>query len=245
MSDYLSLLERVLCNTIYEDPNFDRWNPKVYNPAARQAGRDWPSKAMTMIGMARLHQLREACENTRADGDFVETGVWRGGALMMMSAASHSRNIDFPLRSRRCVWGFDSFMGLPKPSPEFPDPANDQHHTFSELAVSIQEVRQNFAKCGVPMTGVNLVKGWFRDTIPETAPQIEKIAVLRLDGDMYESTWIALEHLYPKLSPGGYCIVDDFGAVAGCKQAVLDYRTKNNITASIVDIDGLGVYWRK
>jgi O-methyltransferase len=85
--------------------------------------------------------------------------------------------------------------------------------------------------------------GWFRDTLP-SAP-IERIAVLRLDGDMYESTMIALQSLYPKLSTGGFLIVDDFGAIPTCAEAVHDYRRENAIVDPLERIDWTGVYWRK
>lgn len=90
---------------------------------------------------------------------------------------------------------------------------------------------------------VKFLKGWFKDTLPN-AP-ISKLSLLRLDGDMYESTMDAITVLYPKLSIGGYLIVDDWGAVAGCKKAIEDYRKENNITEPIIEIDWTGVYWRK
>ena len=85
--------------------------------------------------------------------------------------------------------------------------------------------------------------GWFRDTLPK-AP-IERLAVLRLDGDMYESTTLALTHLYPKLAPGGYAIVDDYQVVPGCRQAVDDFRSQHGIVEPIRQIDWAGVYWRR
>jgi O-methyltransferase len=91
---------------------------------------------------------------------------------------------------------------------------------------------------------VEFLVGWFKDTMP-TAP-IEQISVMRLDGDLYESTWQAIEALYPKLSPGGFCIVDDYGdLVAQCQRAIHDYRDQHGITEEIVDVDGFGAYWRK
>jgi O-methyltransferase len=90
---------------------------------------------------------------------------------------------------------------------------------------------------------VVFLKGWFKDTLP-TAP-IERLAVLRLDGDMYSSTIEALTSLYPKLSPGGFCIIDDYGAIAGCKQAVDDFRREQGITAELQPVDWTGRYWRK
>jgi O-methyltransferase len=90
---------------------------------------------------------------------------------------------------------------------------------------------------------VRFLKGWFRDTLPR-AP-IERLAVLRLDGDMYESTIEALDALYPKLSPGGFAIVDDYGAIPACRQATDDYRARHGIREPLVTIDWTGIYWRR
>ena len=77
-----------------------------------------------------------------------------------------------------------------------------------------------------------------------TAP-ISSLSLLRLDGDMYESTWDALIHLYPKLSVGGYILIDDYGSVEACKKAVDDYRSQNNIKEEILHADWAGIYWKK
>ena len=89
---------------------------------------------------------------------------------------------------------------------------------------------------------VKFLKGWFKDTLP-SAP-IEKLSLVRLDGDMYESTMDAIVNLYPKLSVGGFLIVDDY-CIDNCKKAITDYRTSNNIKDEIIDIDGTGVFWQK
>ena len=91
---------------------------------------------------------------------------------------------------------------------------------------------------------MRFLKGWFRDTLSK-AP-IERLAVLRMDGDLYESTLDALTALYPKLSRGGYAIVDDYGIPSeGCRLAVHDYRRAHGINDPIMDIDGWGAYWRR
>jgi predicted O-methyltransferase YrrM len=111
------------------------------------------------------------------------------------------------------------------------------------LAVSIDEVKSNFEKYGLLDEQVNFLPGWFRDTLPN-AP-FKQLALIRLDGDMYESTMDALTALYPKLSSGGYLIVDDY-ALSGCKQAIHDYRSANNISEEIRRIEGYGaVYWQR
>jgi O-methyltransferase len=111
------------------------------------------------------------------------------------------------------------------------------------LAVSLEEVQNNFRRYGLLDDQVRFLKGWFRDTLP-SAP-IRRLAVLRLDGDLYESTIDSLTHLYPKLVRGGYAIIDDFGDVPACRQAVMDYRALHGITEEIIPIDWSGAFWRK
>jgi O-methyltransferase len=110
------------------------------------------------------------------------------------------------------------------------------------LVATLEEVQQNFARYGLFDDQVRFVKGWFRDTLP-TAP-ITRLAVLRLDGDLYESTILTLKHLYPKLSVGGFAIIDDYH-YESCRAAVDDYRAEHEIQETVVDIDGRGAYWRK
>ncbi len=144
----------------------------------------------------------------------------------------------------RKVWVADSFEGLPPPDPgKYAADEGDTHFENRELAVSIEEVKDNFQQYGLLDEQVVFLKGWFKDTLPD-AP-IEHLSVVRLDGDMYESTMDGLVNLYPKLSVGGYLIVDDYGAVPGCRKAVEDYRWEHDIKEEIVKIDWTGVYWKR
>jgi O-methyltransferase len=208
----------------------------------RVEGRDWPSLALTMVGAKRLDNLQLCVETVLEDGvpgDFIETGIWRGGAVILMRAILKAHGV-----TDRIVYGADSFEGLPKPdAANYPADAGDRHWTFDQLAVSLEQVTANVARYGLLDDQVRLLKGWFKDTLPR-AP-IERLAVARLDGDMYESTMEALEVLYPKLEPGGFLIVDDYGAVEGCKRAIEDYRRRSAITEPMLPIDWAGVYWRK
>jgi O-methyltransferase len=106
-------------------------------------------------------------------------------------------------------------------------------------------VKANFDRYCLLDEQVRFVPGWFRDTLPELAVEIAAIAVLRLDGDMYESTIDALTHLEPLVSPGGYVIVDDYGGIDACRQAVTDHRSTHGITAPIHTVDWTAVWWRK
>ena len=212
------------------------------DPSQRAEGHDWPRDAETMIGLRRLDNL-QACvtDVIRAGvpGDLIETGVWRGGAVIFMRAILKAYG-----DTTRTVWAADSFAGLPRPdAANYPADAGDPHWSFAPLAVSLDQVKANFAKYGLLDSQVKFLKGWFKDTL-KTAP-IDRLAVLRLDGDMYESTMDALEALYPRVSAGGYVIVDDYGAVPACKQAVHDYRSREGIREDLRSIDWSGVFWQR
>jgi len=195
-----------------------------------------------MIGFKRLANLR-ACVETILDdgvpGDLIETGVWRGGATIFMRAILKARGV-----TDRLVWVADSFAGLPAPDTDrYPRDEGITLHKFPQLAVSLERVQENFRRYGLLDQQVQFLKGWFRDTLP--AAPIERLAILRLDGDLYESTIQALSALYHKVSTGGFVIVDDYGNVAACRQAVQDYRAEHRITDPIQPIDWGGVYWRR
>lgn len=201
----------------------------------------WPGYADTMIGLKRLDNLQDCIETVLGDGvegDLIETGVWRGGACIFMRAVLAAYGVE-----NRKIYVADSFEGLPEPDTgAFPVDKGDRHHIHTYLAVSKEEVENNFRKYNLLDDQVIFIKGWFKDTLPQ-AP-IEKLSILRLDGDMYESTMESLENLYPKLSNGGYCIVDDY-ALPRCKAAVDDYREKHAIDSELKEIDWTGIYWRK
>ncbi len=239
--NYLDLLEATLTGRLYEDPSIAPWSNQRYDPDVRTIGRDWPSLAQTMIGTARMRNIRTLAEQLFEDeikGDFLEAGVWRGGACIYMRGVLAA----YADLGRR-VFVADSFEGLPKPTPElYPADLNDPHHTFKELVVSLEEVKENFARYGLLDDQVVFLKGWFKDTLPN-AP-VQKLALLRLDGDMYSSTTETLEALYSRVVPGGFVIIDDY-ILPACRQAVEDFRGRCHISEAIEEIDGAGVFWRK
>lgn len=241
-NDYLELIQASLTGSIYRDYSQAPFGSKTFDSHLRQHGLDWPNHAETMIGEKRLANLRTLTEALIADnipGDLIETGVWRGGACIMMRAVLYAYNV-----SDRYVWVADSFEGLPRANEtQYPADAGSDFHTYTQLAVSLDEVRGNFRAYGLLDEQVKFLKGWFKDTL-QTAP-IVQLALMRLDGDMYESTMDALTNLYPKLSHQGYVIIDDYHVVPACKAAVNDYCRRHGIKPNIVEIDGVGVYWRK
>jgi O-methyltransferase len=233
---------RLLSRTLRQRFGLELARRETFDPELRAEGRDWPFDAETMIGLRRLDNLQQCVTNVvrdRIPGDLIETGVWRGGAAILMRAvlAAHGE-------TDRMVWVADSFAGLPPPDPDrFPLDARDDHWQHQALAISQDEVAGNFRRYGLLDEQVRFLPGWFRDTLP-SAP-IDRLAVLRLDGDMYESTIVALESLYPKLAVGGYAIVDDYRSHPACKAAVDDYRKAHSIDDAIEVIDWAGVFWRR
>ena len=217
--------------------------PYNYDENKRTLGLDWPPMAHTMIGLKRLDNLQYCVEEViknNIPGDLIETGIWRGGATIFMRAILKAYGV-----TDRKVWVADSFEGLPKADEEkYPQDKGDMHHTNKYLAVSMEQVKQNFQKYGLLDKQVYFLKGWFKDTLPN-AP-IQKLAVVRLDGDIYESTMDALKNLYHKLSVGGFIIIDDY-SLKGTKAAVAvhDFRKERGINEEIIVIEGAGAYWQK
>jgi len=225
--------------------NYRLYHVNPFNAEKRERGLDWPSFGYSMIGLKRLSNLQECMETVLREnvlGDVIETGAWRGGACIFMRAILRACD------SERTVWVADSFEGLPSATAE-PDrelvritPAYDlAGHPYT--SASLEEVEENFRRFGLLDSQVKFLKGWFKDTLP-SAP-IEELALLRLDGDMYESTIDVLTNLYGKVSHGGFIIVDDYHAWPTCKRAIDEFRARHEIREPIEEIDGTGVYWRR
>ena len=198
----------------------------------------------TMTDAASINNLQYCVEQAIAQnvpGDLIETGIWKGGLPVLMRAILKQHGI-----ADRVVWAADSFQGLPRPDPAQSLKDAIWFHLFGPLdglAIPYDYVRGVFQKYGLLDAQVRFLQGWFCDTLP-TAP-IERLAVMRLDGDWYESTRLALEVLYPKLSPGGFVIIDDYGLPFGCRRAVDEYRHAHGIDAAIQWVNHQVVYWQK
>jgi hypothetical protein len=141
----------------------------------------------------------------------------------------------------RTVWVADSFQGFPGWPEREDDQALASQPDQSILAVSEQEVRNNFKRYDLLDTQVQFIPGFFGQSLPGP---VKRLSVLRLDGDLYVSTMDSLNALYPLLQPGGYCIIDDW-SIEMARDAVMHYRTKHHIHNTIHNIDALSVYWRK
>lgn len=249
---YLSLLQEALIGSLTRDPahRMIPWKKGTgaaletvdFDPDARDKGLDWPLTAFSMIGRQRMLNLRSLVTDVverGVPGDLVETGVWRGGACIFMKGILRAMG-----DRGRTVWVCDSFEGLPLPDPAYPADDGIDLQQYGQLAVTQEDVAENFRRFGLLDDRVRFLKGWFKDTLP-TAP-IDRIAVLRLDGDLYQSTMDALSALYPKVSPGGYVIVDDYHAFEACSRAVHDYLAEAEPTdLAMNEIDGVGVWFQK
>ncbi len=230
-----------LCQKLLSPLKLELVRRVPFDPVRREEGLDWPAEAETMVGLKRLNNL-EACITDvirrGVPGDLIETGVWRGGTTIFMRAVLKAYQ-----ENERIVWVADSFQGLPKPNPErYPVDAGDTSWKCASLAVYLEEVKENFSRYNLLDDQVRFLVGWFRDTLP-TAP-IERLAILRLDGDMYESTMDALTSLYPRLSVGGYVIIDDY-MLGSCRAAVEDFRAKHSVTEELEPIDAIARFWQR
>ena len=244
---YLDLLKRTLTNTIFSTEPDSESDTLRYVGAAITHYQQ--SSAVSMLPLARMDNLQTCILDVverGVPGDFIETGVWRGGATIFMRAVLKVLNV-----TDRMVWVADSFEGLPEPDAEkFPLEAKAFKSAamtkyYKHLAVGLEEVERNFAAYGMLDDKVKFLKGWFKDTLP-SAP-IERLAIMRLDGDYYESTRDALVNLYDKLSAGGYVIIDDYGEDTWtyCRKAVEEFRSDRGIADPLIRVDKPCAFWRK
>jgi len=194
----------------------------------------------TMVGYARLsnaYELAQLVEQTGLEGALVECGVWKGGCIATMAWVAKQAN------SNRSIWLFDSFEGLPVPT-ELDGPRAQEY--IGRYAASVEDVEGIlFSRLEINRDSVHIVKGWFQDTLPASKDEIGPIAILRLDGDWYESTRCCLENLYDQIVPSGYVILDDYGCWEGCKIATDEFLQHSNISVTLAEIDNKGRFFRK
>lgn len=205
----------------------------------RSVGGDWPVFGLTMIGNARMDNIRtllERVDREHISGDFMECGVWRGGGSIFARAVISTSSV------KRDVWLADSFEGLPKPRKSALSKDDAFWSGMSYLRVSLEDVRTNIEAFGLLDSSVHFCKGFFVDSLPTCRP--ERIAVLRMDGDMYESTLDQLYNLFPRVSVGGFIIVDDW-TIEYCKRAITDFWNWHGLVVTPVKIDDSSMYWQK
>jgi hypothetical protein len=245
---YLDLLAKVITNTLLNaEPDIAHENEFQFVDQFIRHYIQGP--ALSTLPLARFQNLRASMDDVirnNVPGDFIETGVWRGGATIFMRAFLKLHGI-----TDRYVWVADSFEGLPEPDAEqFPLEAKTHHgpvmsKVYNRFAAGLEDVKNNFRAFDLLDEQVVFLQGWFKDTL-STAP-IDALAVMRLDGDYYESTMDGLVNLYDRLSPGGYAIIDDYGEDSWtyCRKAVDDFRRERGIQEPLIGVDAKCYYWRK
>ena len=268
-SFHAQLLMRVVTGSVYPAVSYtgivdEKLTTQPYEHFVRKYGLDWPSVGHTMVGWVRLQQLYEAlrtCALEGVPGDFLEAGVWRGGASIFAASvlremgclgahgapgggAEHNESC-VRVQCARDVWVCDSFQGF-EPDPWDGDRGWTEQNPV--VAVSEEAVRDNFHNYGLGAfldESIHFVKGFFVDTLPRLH-QVKTIAVLRMDGDLFSSTSDILYNLYDRVAIGGFIVVDDYG-IEQCADAVDSFRNIHGITDALTQIDShsKAVYWRK
>jgi O-methyltransferase len=215
----------------------------------------------TMLPMPRLLDLYEIVKRLNREGvkgNLVECGVWNGGAVGLMAIAN--RRHPGPTRVLHL---YDSFEGLPQPTKfdtnvylgfleqrkETLDAAREKHGLTAIGAcrgTSEREVAKFLTgRLGVKREDLVFHVGWFQDTVPASRESVGDIALLRLDGDWYESTKFCIENLFDKVVSGGFVVIDDYGKFEGCRRAVDEFLTGRRITPTFAHSDPDCVYFRK
>ena len=271
---YLDLLARALTNLIYPEhelriayleqhpPSGDDVNEQRllrdirYSDAemfrdlveAKREGLVWRRRVTrdshTMVGLRRLENLERCAARVFADGvpgDFLEAGACQGGASIFLRALQMAYG-----ESHRTTWVADSFEGLPPPShpvdvERFPGDFSEAREPW--LAASLRSVQDNFRTYDLLSDGVRFVPGWFAESLP--AAPVGHLAILRLDADLYSSTYDVLSTMYDRVSVGGYVVIDDYWAFQACRMAVHDFLAERGIEPRLRRIDWAAVFWRK
>lgn len=254
---YLDLVRDTITGTILRTPsvntsggfqgNETSMGHSPYHEKTRWKGGDWCANCFSMAGGARVQNVRELVEKTIVEGipgDFLEAGTWRGGCSIMARVVQRTMGEDVQRHTYVC----DSFSGLPKSSQSADDDSWSKEH-FLEVAQS--EVEDNFKQFHALDSNVKFRRGYFAETLPSVRRELKqggrRLAVLRGDGDMYESYMDILYNLYDLVSVGGYFICDDCPGITVAQRAIDDFRVQNNIVEQIHKINGsaAGTFWRK
>ncbi len=239
MSAYLELLKRVLNNYIYlgdkESPDdYFTISPKRYDDFKWKIPvQSRPHTLLSIAQLDKLEYLLSLALNSEIPGDIIEAGVWQGGACIFMKALLNEHQSD------KTLYLADTFAGIPK-SKKILDSNVDNWE--DRWIASLPQVKSNFTRYSLLDDKVVFLKGCFSRTLVKLNKSIQPLAFIRLDADSYESTYQALTYLYPLLSKGGFIYIDDWH-LPSCRQAVMTYRTMNEITDRLeTDID---CYWQK
>jgi hypothetical protein len=198
--------------------------------------------------LATLWQQVRYLDRYAIGGALVECGTWRGGSVGMMALAHLASE---PTPSRQ-IHLFDSFEGLPEPTAK--DGTKAARYAGGRVTGALDTIDACVAplvdnrallegSIGYPTELLTYHQGWFQETVPAAAPSLGPIALLRLDGDWYESTVVCLEHLYPFVPPGGVVVIDDYGHWEGARRAVDEFVAGLHEPVLLGHIDHTGRYW--
>jgi O-methyltransferase len=209
-------------------------HPRAYRRARPLWSRMFGTYTMLYPRRGRLlYELAFDTDRQGIPGALVDCGTCNGGSTALLSAGSPGRP----------VWAFDSFQGMPAPT------AEDNYRTTAPMHIpecvgSEVLLREAVAAIGNPAM-LTVCAGWFADTFPSAVARIPQIAVLHCDSDFHDSVLLTLETFYPAVAPGGYVIIDDYGAGPGARKAVSDFRRQVRDNARLIRVDQTGRYWRK
>jgi O-methyltransferase len=228
---------------------------RMFGLAGLQAESDMMKSVLNVLpyslvgigGLEATYRMAKKVEDDKIPGAVVELGVARGGAAALLGKVCLKN-----ASSNRKMWLFDSFEGLPEPTHFDIDRATGRTGDHirplpkGSCLGRIEEVRHLLVeRFDLPQDRITFVKGWFQDTLPVFKNQIGPIALLRLDGDWYESTKVCLEHLYDLVTDGGVVLIDDYHSCFGCKKAVDEFIAERKMANNLVFDGRGGVYFIK
>jgi O-methyltransferase len=229
----------------------DLWNLfRVAGTNIRKLRLFFTVRPYTMVpyeGLNNVQDLATWVEKKEMPGAFVECGVWKGGCSALMAEAAKKGG------KGRLTWLFDSFEGLPEPTvidgvaakKMAENRTSGKLKPIGQLVGPLDDVQKIFSKFKIDQQKVRIIKGWFQDTLPNYKFNIGPIALLRLDGDWYESTKTCLDNLYDQVVPGGYVIIDDYGHWEGCQKAVDSFLAARRLNVKLMNAGYAVVYFQK
>lgn len=235
-------------------------NPSLLIPLSRTRAvfQVLPNTMLSIRALVNVYDCAKIIEKDGVPGDIAECGVWAGGAVGLMHSASHRYGT-----IARTFHLFDSFEGLPQPSSLDVDVLDDFRKMHPKLdldegtepsklipigacAAPLDQVIELFDRVLKAKSSEYVIhQGWFQETIAAAVSSIEQLAILRLDGDWYESTLVCLNGLYDKLAVGGFLILDDYGFFQGCTRAVDEFLSSRGISPELLEIEPWGAFMRK
>lgn len=237
--EYLQIIKKAATGylALGGDSSFDQYAPLDFYDGTSS---EWqiPEAALprTLQRSGQLELIEEQFQRIVSDGvqgDLIEAGVWRGGAIILMAALLRAYGV-----TDRTVIAADSFSGIPQ-STRF---AHDQVNKWRDRwEAGFDDVEQAIARFGLRDDRVELLRGLFADTLPTLCDR--RLSMIRLDADSFDSTDTALTHLYPRLSRGGVTIIDDWHLI-GCRIAVDDFRRRHKLAGELQVTAG-NAWWIK